>query len=88
MGDLCMTEEKFREIMSGYLKMPLFIGMDSGDLDDIFSLVWDLIAAEADAIKEKEPYATRTIDRLESALFDISCMKSDFCDAFDEVMGE
>ena len=34
-------------------------------------MVSDILTAEADAIKEKEPYATASINRLEAAAYEV-----------------
>lgn len=41
------------------------------DVVDAFNLVNDIMTAEADAIKEKEPYATASISRLEAAAYEV-----------------
>lgn len=85
MSELSMNEATFREVMGQYCDKPFFVGMDASDLEDIFNMVHDLLTAEADAIKVREPYATRTIREYEEAARRISCDRYDFCDAFEEV---
>lgn len=85
MNELSMNEPTFREVMGQYCDKPFFVGMDASDLEDIFNMVHDLLTAEADAIKVKEPYATRTIREYEEAARRISYDRYDFCDAFEEV---
>lgn len=87
MKDLSMNEATFREVMGNYLERPFFVGMDASDLEDIFNMMHDLLTAEADAIKSKEPYAKRTISEYEEAARRISLSRYDFCDAFEEVFG-
>jgi len=85
MNELSMNEPTFREVMGKYCDKPFFVGMDASDLEDIFDMMHDLLTAEADAIKVREPYATRTIREYEEAARRISCDRYDFCDAFEEV---
>ena len=85
MNELSMNEPTFREVMGQYCDKPFFVGMDASDLEDIFNMVHDLLTAEADAIKVREPYATRTIREYEEAARRISLSRYDFCDAFEEV---
>ena len=87
MKDLSMNEATFREVMGNYRDRPFFIGMDASDLEDIFDMVYDLLTAEADAIKVAEPYASRTIREYEDAATRIHFSRYDFCDAFEEVYG-
>ena len=88
MGDLLMSQNKFCEIMNSYTKKPAFIGMDSSDLEDIFYMVYDLLKAEEEAIREKEPYASVTIRELSGACTTIAQNVTDFCEAFETVYGE
>lgn len=85
MNELSMNEPTFRGVIGGYLERPFFVGMDASDLEDIFDMMYDLLTAEADAIKQKEPYAKRTISEYEEAARRISLSRYDFCDAFEEV---
>ncbi len=85
MNELSMNEPTFRGVIGNYLERPFFVGMDASDLEDIFDMVHDLLTAEADAIKVKEPYAKRTISEYEEAARRISLSRYDFCDAFEEV---
>ena len=82
MGELYMSEDKFREICNDYSTTIL----DDGDISNAFWIVHDLLLAEAEAIKIKEPYATNTIDRLEKAAHEVFMMESDITDAFENVM--
>ena len=85
--DLYMSEGKFEKVLDHYLEKPFFVGMDGGDLEDIFDLVEDLLAAERDALKEEESYATNSIDRLEAARHEVFMLGLDIGDAFEEVYG-
>lgn len=82
MGDLYMSEEKFAEICRDYSTTIL----DDGDANNAFWFVYDLLLAEAEALKAKEPWATATIARLEAAAHEVFMMESDITDAFEEVM--
>lgn len=84
MENFYMSKETFKEILSRF-KGIIF---DSTDLEDVFDLVHDLYAAEADAMKEKCPWATRSISEYEAVVIRMSYDGSDFCEMYDEVMGE
>ena len=58
---------KLEEIKSKY---PTLVLMDD-DIADAFNMVSDILTAEADAIKEKEPYATASLNRLEAAAYEV-----------------
>lgn len=62
-----MTKEKFTEIINHHKTLVLI----EDDLFDAFDLVWELLCAEADALKENEPYATHSISRLETAAYEV-----------------
>lgn len=87
MNELSMNEPTFRGVIGNYLERPFFVGMDASDLKDIFDMVYDLLTAEADAIKTAEPYASRTIREYEDAATCIHFSRYDFCDAYEEVYG-
>lgn len=62
-----ITKEKFEEICKKY--NTLIIG--DGDAVDACNFVHELLEAEADATKEKEPHATASIDRLNKAAYEV-----------------
>ena len=84
MNNLSMNDATFKNVIGPYMKRPLFFGMDASDLEDVFNLVHDLLAAECDAIRAAEPYARNTIREYESAATTVDIARYDFCDAFDE----
>ena len=55
-----MTREQFKEIMKRHCIVDC-------EVEDVIYFVQDLLEFQADEIKENEPYATRAIDRIESA---------------------
>lgn len=85
MNNLSMDNVSFREIIGDYKKLPMFCMMDASDLEDVFNLVHDLLTAEADAIRMREPYARNTIREYESAATTVDIARYDFCDAFEEL---
>ena len=87
MEDMSMNSATFREIVGKYMEKPFFVGMDSSDLELVFDLVHDLLEAERDAVKVSEPYASRTIDRLEAARHEVGMMGWSIGDAFEEAFG-
>lgn len=86
-SELYMSKEKFMEIIGGYIKKPAFIGMDSSDLEDIFYMVYDLLKAEEEALREEAPWATNTIREYSVAATILIMNAADFCDAYEEVYG-
>lgn len=64
---LYMTKEKFEEICKKY---PSLLVVD-GDVSDALNFVQDLLEAEADALKEREPHAVKTIERLNQAAHEV-----------------
>lgn len=58
--------------------------MDSTDAHHAFGFVWEIICAEYDFIKEHEPYATKTLNRLETAEHEVF----DLWDGVYEAMAE
>ena len=62
-----MTKEKCLEIVKKHNTLVLI----EDDLFDAFDLVWELLCAEADTLKEREPYATHAISRLETAAYEV-----------------
>lgn len=62
-----MSKEQVREILRRHCTLVLI----EDDLYDAIDLVYELLCAEADAIRQKEPYATRTIERLEAAAYEV-----------------
>lgn len=68
-----MTKEKFGEIKKKYSTL---LVLDS-DVGEAFEFVRDMLEAEADALKEKCAYATRSIAEAESAARQVSDMWSE-----------
>ena len=67
-----ITREKLTELREKYSTLLIV----NSDVVDALNFVRELLEAEADAIKEREPYATASIDRLNAAayeVFDICC---------------
>lgn len=55
------------------------------DPADAFHFVHDVLCSEADAIREKVPYATRTIEDLEAAAYQVWSIGNDAeIDSFEE----
>ena len=70
---MVMSKQTYDEIVSRYASLLL----TEDDAVDALDFAHDLLNAEADALKEKCPYATRTIDDLEAAAFRLSCTASE-----------
>jgi len=62
-----ITKEQFDKICKKY---NLLLIIDS-NVADALSFVQELLEAEADAIKEHEPYAVESIERLNKAAYEI-----------------
>ena len=62
-----ITKEKFEKICKRYDGLLIV----DGDAVKALNFVHDLLAAEADATKEKEPSATNSIKRLEEAAYEV-----------------
>lgn len=67
---MVLSKEAYDEIVRRYSTLIL----TEDDAVDALDFAHDILNAEADASKEKYPYATRTIDELESAAFRLSCI--------------
>lgn len=70
---MTLSKETYQKIVSRYSSLLL----TEDDAVDALDFAHDILNAEADALKEKCPYATRTISDLEAAAFRLSCMGSD-----------
>lgn len=60
-----ITVDKLREILSRYYLVT------ERDVEDALSFTKEILEAEADAIKEKYPYATNTVSRLNAAAYEV-----------------
>ena len=67
---MVMSKQTYDEIIRRFSSLLL----TEDDAVDALDFAHDLLNAEADALKDKCPYATRTIDDLEAAAFRLSCM--------------
>ena len=63
-----ITKEKFEELKKKYSNL-LIMG---SDVRDALNFVQDFLEAEAEAIKECEPDATASINRLNMAAYEVS----------------
>ena len=70
---LYITAEKFEEIKSKYSTLLIL----DRDAEDALNFVQELLEAEADAIKEKEPEAVNSIDRLNKAAHEVFMLGMD-----------
>lgn len=76
-----LSKEKFEKICKKYPTLLIC----NGDAEDALNFVQDLLEAEADAVKEREPEATASIDRLNAASYEVY----DLCnDVGNEEFGE
>lgn len=70
-----MTKEKFNEIMKENCILAC-------EVEDAIYFVRDLLESQADELKKNEPYATRSIQRIEEAAREVS----DLLDYLEDVM--
>lgn len=70
-----MTKEKFKEIMKRN-------GILAFEVEDAIYFVRDLLESQADELRENEPYATKAIQRIETAAREVS----DLLDYLENVM--
>ncbi len=77
---MSISKEKFNEIKKRYSTL-LILDTDPGEA---LNFVHDLLCAEADAIKESEPYATASIRRLEAAAYEVFGLVNEVDDLCDE----
>lgn len=73
-----ISKEKVREIAKKF-NSTIF---NEDDAKRAFWFVWEIICAEYDATKEKEPYAKNALDRLETAEHEVF----DLMDEVEEAM--
>lgn len=81
-----ISKETFEKIVKRY---DLTI-CGSADVEDAFCFVRDILEAEAEAVRETYPYATRTIDLLEQSArvisgCEFSVSVDEMCDLYDEI---
>jgi hypothetical protein len=70
-----MTKEKFNEIMKENCILAC-------EVEDAIYFVRDLLESQADELRENEPYATKAIQRIETAAREVS----DLLDYLENVM--
>ena len=73
---MVMSKEAYDEIVCRYSSLLL----TEDDAADALDFAHDILNAEADALKEKCPYATGAIDRLESAAHEAFRLSLDISD--------
>ena len=84
MDFLEMNKATFRQITSPYKHLIT----KAEDVEDIFNLVYDIIEAEADAMKVKSPWAKETIKEYENMASNVNILCSEVSDAWEEVYGK
>ena len=62
-----ITKEKFEEIKAKHNTLLVL----EDDVDEALTFVRELLEAEADALKVSEPYAVRSIKKLEDAAYQV-----------------
>lgn len=73
---MTLTKEKLEEIKRRYSSLIL----TDSDVEDAIDFVYDILTAEADAIKAEYPYATNSIKRLEDAAHEVNEIKWNILD--------
>lgn len=78
---MTLSAEKFENIKKRYKS---FLIID-GDVESAFNFVLDVLSEEIEALEAKCPYATHTINELESAVRNVQSIAYDVeDDVFDE----
>lgn len=86
-----IKKEKVAEIInkdykwSTVIHFPENMNMVADDIIEVMDFLHDLFNAEADAIRENEPWATHTIDELEKVAFFLSINASEVGDLLRDV---
>ena len=76
-----ITKAKYEEIKKKYCRLLILEGDDA----EALCFVQDLMEAEADAIKEHEPHAYASINRLQEAAYEVFGVCQDIeCDEFSD----
>ena len=85
-----MSKEQFKEVMNGFKWSCVLSTADASDIEDILNFVHDIYAMEADAIREKCPWASRAIEECETVARRLSFDIGDIIDLFEgeEVSGD
>lgn len=62
-----MKKQKIEEVMKNNFILAC-------DVEDSINFVRDLLELEAEEIEKNEPYATKTINRLKEAAYEVFCL--------------
>lgn len=57
--------------------------INDDDAENAFRFVWDILVAEADALREKEPYAFVTINEVEHSAYCVNDLMDDISEAME-----
>lgn len=68
-----ITKEKFDEIKQNHRTLLVL----EDDVEEAIEFVWELLTAEADALKEKCAYATKSIAEMEKAAYQVFEVQSE-----------
>ena len=74
---MTITKEKVREIAKKHIILDC-------EAESAFWFVWDILCAEYDALKEAEPYATVTLQRLEHAEHEVYDLMDEVVEALSD----
>lgn len=69
---LSMTEQEFKSVCNRFSSLLIL----KDDAEEALAFAQELLEAEIDAVKKREPSATTTIQRLEAAAHELEDLKS------------
>ena len=79
-----MNKEQFKEVLKGFRWSVILSTADASDVEDILNFVHDVFEAEAAAIRENCPSATRSISECETVARAISFASNDIIELFEQ----
>lgn len=83
-----ISRDDLKEIIRRYMGAKTITETTIDDVSQAIWLVHDLIEAEVNATKEKEPYATRFIDRMTEAKLELVTIDCEITDMLDDMRME
>lgn len=78
------SKEHMRELLKSYRWSVTLSTADASDIEDILNFVHDVFEMEANAIREKCPHATNSIDNCETVVRQISFFTDDIIELFEQ----
>lgn len=69
---LSMTEQEFKSVCNRFSSLLIL----KDDAEEALAFAQELLEAEIDAVRKREPSATTTIQRLEAAVYEMSDLRN------------